>query len=87
MCSPFEPDRRADGAVRVDRIARPVARRIVEIKPAGKGHRYGLAAELLGKQLRHRLHRLVVAGAAVQEEDADLVAVAPRAICAGSAGS
>ena len=34
-----------------------------------------LVAELLGKQLREALHRLEVAGAAVQQEDADLLAV------------
>ena len=70
-----EPDRRAHGAVGMDGVARPVARGVVEIEPAGKRHGHGLAAEFLREQLGDRLHRLVVAGAAVQEEDADLVAV------------
>src|SRR5437667_1539644 len=45
----LEPDRRAHGAVRTDGIAWPVAARMVEIEPAGEGHRHGLAAEFLRK--------------------------------------
>ncbi len=71
----LEPDRRAYGALGVDGVARPVTRRIVEIKPAGKRHRHGLAAEFLGEEFRHRLHRFVVAGATVEQEDADLQAI------------
>jgi hypothetical protein len=70
-----EPDRRAHGAVALDGVARPIAGRIVQIEPAGERHRHGLAAELAGEELRHRLHRFVIAGTAMQQKDTDLVAV------------
>jgi hypothetical protein len=68
MCSPLSQ-------IGVDGVVRPVAARIVEIEPARESHRHGLTAEFLRKQFRHRLHRFEIAGAAMQEEDTDLLAV------------
>ncbi len=67
----LEPDRRAHGAVGADGVARPVAARIVEIEPTRKGHGDDLEGELLREQQRELLHRLEVAGTAMQEKDAD----------------
>src|SRR5215468_12119571 len=71
----LEPDRRAQGAVGADGVAGPVAAWIIEIEPPWKRHGDDLAGKFLSKQQRELLHRLVVAGAAMQQKDADPFAI------------
>src|SRR5258707_3715623 len=61
------PDRRAHGAVRADRVARPVTARVVEGEATREGPGHDLAGELFRETQSEFFPRLVVAGANVQQ--------------------
>ena len=69
------PDRRAHGAVGVDRIVGPISARIGEIESAGKGAGHHSEAEFAGEQLGMTLDAFEVARATVKQEEAGLFAV------------
>ena len=72
-----QPHRRAHTAVRLDRVARPVAAWIIEIVPAGESHANDLVTELAGIDARQRGHGFKVTRSAMQDKDADLLAIWP----------
>ena len=69
------PDRRAHGAVGVNRVVRPVAARIGKVKSPRKCPGDDPAAVLAGEQLGVALDAFEIARAAVQKKKADLLAV------------
>ncbi len=69
------PDRRAHGAVGVNRVVGPVAARIGKVKAPGKCPGDDAAAVLAGEQLGVALDAFKITGPAVQEKKADLLAV------------
>src|SRR6185312_16181165 len=71
----LEPDRRAHGAIGMERIVRPIAAWIGEIEPPRIGHRAHLEAALAAERASEPLDRAPVAGAAMGHEDAELLAV------------
>ena len=70
----------------VDRAAGRVSAGIQWIKLAGIGHRNNLDAELAGQQPGTRDESAMIAPAAVNHEDADLLAIGTDGVCPSGAG-
>lgn len=71
----LSPDRRANTAVRFNRVAGPIALRIGQIVATGKSHRHNLVAIFAGQQPSQSGHGLEVAAAVVHYYEAGLAAV------------